>query len=231
MVGILSNLVSSGGWRTPTVVAVAVAVIAYAAVEVWAAWGSRPEPQPDDIPLAPDGVAEATILKVYVRLDSVRALTRRRRGKVVTYGTVELPDGRRAFGDGALVTMTVENASRTKVYVSSAELVVLGHDAVFRAEYPELVLTGLHLEVPSSTLVVPLTLDTRAELHGSLPITTTQLLLEDKNSASAHHTVNFSVAAAGAGLWELLIRIRYFAPGSMDETLHAESPSFLVAKR
>jgi hypothetical protein len=166
-----------------------------------------------------------------VRIDRIRKFTRPNRSGTTVFGMLPANEGSEIYGEGAFIQATIENGSTSGVMVSSLDLVILAHDASFTAEYPVIRMPGLHLEVPLSVIAAPLHLNVIAELDGSIPVTSTQLALDPIGHATAHHTIDFGVAATEQGLWKLALRARYFGIHDPDRVHEFESDPFYVAKR
>jgi hypothetical protein len=166
-----------------------------------------------------------------VRIDRIRRFARRSRSGTTAFGTLPVPDGSLAFGEGAFVQATLENGSAGGAVVSAVDVVVQAHDPSFVAEYPAIRLSSLHLEVPLSVMAEPLRLDELADLDGNIALTSTQIALDPAGQATAHHTFDFGVVAAAPGLWKLALRARHFSPEDPEQIHETQSGSFYLAKR
>jgi Trypsin-like peptidase domain len=165
-----------------------------------------------------------------MRIDRLGRFVRRTRSGTVTFGTASGPDGVLGYGEGAVLQVTLENASLAGEIISAVDVEVREYDPSFTAGYPTIPLPGLHLEVPVSAIEEPLALDELADLDGAVPVLNRQLALDPAGGPTAHHTLNFSVVAISAGLWKLAVRARYATLARPDDVREATSDSFYVVK-
>jgi hypothetical protein len=166
-----------------------------------------------------------------VRLDRVRRFTRRTRSGSTTFGTSPCPDDAIAFGEGAIVQVSVENGSSSPAVVSALDVVIESHDSGFDADYAVVTLKQMHLEVPITVVEHPLVLDQVAQLDGEIPINRAQIALDPAGTATGHHTFDLAVIATEHGLWQLAVRARYFGTHSPDNVGEAFSENFYVVKK
>jgi hypothetical protein len=166
-----------------------------------------------------------------VRLDRVRRFTRRTRSGSTTFGTARGPGDAIAYGEGAIVQVTVENGSSSPAVVSVLDVVVESHDASVDVDYSVVAVPQMHMEVPTTVVEHPLMLDDVAQIEGVIPVNTGQIALDAAGTATAHHNFDIAVLGAEHGLWQLAIRARYFGPHNPDNVYEALSEDFYVVKK
>jgi hypothetical protein len=169
--------------------------------------------------------------KLRVRLDRVRRFTRRTRSGSTTFGTAPGPHDAIAYGEGAIVQVSIENESSLPAVVSALDLLVESHDAGFNADYAVVALKQMHMEVPITVVENPLLLDEVAQLDGEIPVHTGQIALDPAGTATAHHTFDLAVLGADHGLWQLAVRAKYFGTHAPDNLGEAFSENFYVVKK
>ncbi len=170
---------------------------------------------------------------IELALDRIGPYRTNRSGRPIAYGTVTLPDGTTAFGEGLNVQLTLANNSEVDVTLPAIDVVIDNYNAhpIERVDYPVLPMSGLHLEVPSSTLKEPIELTEENATMGFVAVTKRRLYLKSsKFGSEAQHTLNFYLLARAPGIWKVRVRAKYLDSDRSSEPKFAISQSLCILK-
>lgn len=137
-------------------------------------------------------------------LDRVRPYRESRMGEGRSYGTIVLPDGSTAYGEGIDVQMTLVNDHAQMVVVPTIDVYIEKYDADETAvyNYDSIAVPAIHLEVPASRLPA-VTLTDINITERLVPMTANRYALRPRGSPEAQHTLNCRVVAKERGRWKI----------------------------
>jgi hypothetical protein len=172
-------------------------------------------------------------LGLSVEIDRASPLIIMQRGRTKAFGTTNLPDGSLAFGEGVTLRLTLDNPCNFDVVVKSLDLHVSKFDPypVDAPAYPEVAVSGIHLEMPSSIRSKPIELSAQQTCGADQPIVDGRLLLASKGTVDSCHTLNFQVRAKLSGLWEVRVIAKISDMDGKRGSIQVTSDPIIIAKR
>lgn len=148
--------------------------------------------------------------RLRIALDRVMPLTERKRGRVVTYGTVALEDGGFAYGKGLELDLTLENRSSFDLVVESTDIVVERFDPypLLLGEYRTTPTSEVRLEIPSTALKSR-QLTTDAASGHPIDLSRQRFFLHSNGGQDSQHTLSSRIFTTQPGLWEFVVQAQY----------------------
>jgi hypothetical protein len=153
-------------------------------------------------------------------------------GRPTMYGTIKMPNGSNAFGEGVSLQLTLENRSKVEVVVTRVDVVVEEYDPSppSNFEYSAFWNSSPRLEVPGSTRTDPLELTERLASGSFVPVTNRRLFLRPTKDVESQHTLNFSLVAKAAGLWTVKVRADFVDAARLTDPRFVESGAICIVK-
>jgi len=179
-----------------------------------------------------DNVDKRADLLVELVLDRVAPYRMIQAGRPVMYGTIKMPNGSNAFGEGVSLQLTLENRSKIEVVVIRVDVLVEEYDPspLCNFEYSAFWNSSPRLEIPGSTRTDPLELTEREASGSSVSVTDRRLFLRPSLDVESQHTLNFSLVAKAAGLWTVKVRAEVVDAMRLTDSRFVESPTLCIVK-